>query len=191
MLTAVSARAANDIWAVGNFTTVKGTNSSTFTLTMHWNGSAWTIVPSPNPAVSTPTGANQSLNGVVEIAPNDVWAVGGTSDLTGFQPARPIAMHWNGTAWSLASLSNLGNGGLASVTASSPTSVWAAGLVGTASVLHWNGTSWTPETTPVGPDGQPSMTGISAVPGSATEVWAVGTTLPSGGGYHTFAIHHP
>jgi hypothetical protein len=191
MLTAVSARAANDIWAVGNFTTVKGTNSSTFTLTMHWNGSAWTIVPSPNPAVSTPTGANQSLNGVVEIAPNDVWAVGGTSDLTGFQPARPIAMHWNGTAWSLASLSNLGNGGLASVTASSPTSVWATGLVGTASVLHWNGTSWTPETTPVGPDGQPSMTGISAVPGSATEVWAVGTTLPSGGGYHTFAIHHP
>ena len=191
-LTAVSARAANDIWAVGNFTTLKGTNVSTFTLTMHWNGSAWTIVPSPNPAIPTPTGADQSLNGVVEIAPNDAWAVGGTSDLTGFQPAKPIAMHWNGTAWSLASLSNLGNGGLASVTASSPTSAWAVGAVGsTTSVLHWNGTSWTPETTPVGPDGQPIMTGVSAVPGSATEVWGVGFTLPSGGGYHTFAIHHP
>jgi hypothetical protein len=191
-LSAVSARAANDIWAVGNFTTVKGTNVSTFTLTMHWNGSAWTIVPSPNPAIPTPTGADQALNGVVAISPNDAWAVGGTSDLTGFQPAKPIAMHWNGTAWSLTSLSNLGNGGLASVTASSPTSVWAVGLVGgTTSVVHWNGTSWTPETTPVGPDGQPGMTGVSAVPGSATEVWAVGITLPSGGGYHTFAIHHP
>ena len=32
----------------------------------------------------------------------------------------------------------------------------------------------------VGPDGQPNMTGVSAVPGSAPEVWAVGTTLPSG-----------
>ena len=29
------------------------------------------------------------------------------------------------------------------------------------------------------------------VPGSATEVWAAGITLPSGGGYHTFVIHHP
>jgi hypothetical protein len=190
-LTAVSARSASDIWAVGNFTTIKGTNVSTFTLTMHWNGSAWTILPSPNPAVPTPTGADQSLNGVVEIAPNDVWAVGGTTDLTGFQPARPIAMHWNGTAWSLASLSNPGNGGLTAVTATSSTSVWAAGTVGTTSVLHWNGTAWAPETTPASPDGQPILNGISAVRGSATEVWAAGITLPSGGGYHTFAIHHP
>lgn len=189
-LTAVSARSASDIWAVGNFTTVKGTNVSTFTLTMHWNGSAWTILPSPDPAVPTPTGADQTLNGVVAIAPNDVWAVGGTSDLTGFQPARPIAMHWNGTAWSLSTLSGLGNGGLSSVTASSPASVWAAGTVGTASVLHWNGTSWAPESTPASPDGQPILNGISAVRGSATEVWAAGITLPSGGGYHTFAIHH-
>jgi len=190
-LTAVSARSASDIWAVGNFTTVKGTNVSTFTVTMHWNGSAWTILPSPNPAVPTPTGADQTLNGVVAIAPNDVWAVGGTSDLTGFQPARPIAMHWNGTAWSLSTLSGLGNGGLSSVTASSPASVWAAGTVGTASVLHWNGTSWAPESTPASPDGQPILNGISAVRGSATEVWAAGITLPTGGGYHTFAIHHP
>jgi membrane protein implicated in regulation of membrane protease activity len=62
---------------------------------------------------------------------------------------------------------------------------------GTTSVLHFNGTSWTPETTPAGPDGSPIMIGVGAVPGSATEVWAVGFTLPSGGGYHTFAIRHP
>lgn len=48
-----------------------------------------------------------------------------------------------------------------------------------------------PQTTPAGPDGSPIMTGVSAVPGSATEVWAAGFTLPSGGGYHTLAIHHP
>jgi len=192
-LTAISARSANDIWAAGYFTALKGTNSDSFTLTMHWNGSAWTIVSSPNPAVPTNCGASQRLNGVVEMSPNDAWAVGGTSDICGAQPARPIAMHWNGTAWSVATLPSADNtGSLASVTASSSTSVWAAGSVGgTTSVLHWNGTSWAPETTPVGPDGQPVMTGISAVPGSATEVWAVGTTLPSGGGYHTFAIHHP
>jgi hypothetical protein len=121
--------------------------------------------------------------------------VGNTVDTVSgsFLPDKPIAMHWNGTAWSVATLPNLGGGGLlASVTASSSTSVWAAGPAGgSTSVLHWNGTSWTPETTPVGPDGQPVMKGISAVPGSATEVWAAGITLPSAGGYHTFVVHHP
>jgi hypothetical protein len=195
-LTAVSARTANDIWAVGSFSATKGTTSNSFTLTMHWNGSAWTIVPSPNPATASPiNGVRQTLNGVVEISPTDAWAVGNTVDTVSgsFQPDRPIAMHWNGTAWSVATLPNLGGGGLlASVTASSSTSVWAAGPAGgSTSVLHWNGTSWTPETTPVGPDGQPVMKGISAVPGSATEVWAAGITLPSGGGYHTFVVHHP
>jgi hypothetical protein len=192
-LTAVSARAANDIWAVGYFQGAQGTNSNMFTLTMHWNGSAWTIVRSPNPATPTPSGVRQTLNGVVEISPNDAWAVGNTSDISGFQPARPIAMHWNGTAWAVTTLPTLGSGGtLSSVTASSSTSVWAAGSPGgTTSVLHWNGTSWTPETTPVGPDGQPVMKSISAVPGSATEVWAGGITLPDGGGYHTFVMHHP
>jgi len=195
-LTAVSARSANDIWAVGSFSAAKGTNSNSFTLTMHWNGSAWTIIPSPNPATPSPVnGVRQTLNGVVEISPTDAWAVGNTVDTVSgsFQPDKPIAMHWNGTAWSVATIPNLGGSGLlASVTASSPTSVWAADPAGgTTSVLHWNGTSWTPETTPVGPDGQPVMKGISAVPGSATEVWAAGITLPSGGGYHTFVVHHP
>ena len=238
-LNAVSAAAANDVWAVGstNQTSFKhtdpiaahwdgtswtivptpattggsksilfgvanlgggnawavGRSEANRALIDHWNGSAWTIVPSPNPAILTPSGVSQTLNGVVEISSNDAWAVGGTSDISGFQPAKPIAMHWNGNAWSVATLPNLGSGsGLASVTASSSTSVWAAGPAGgSTSVLHWNGTSWTPETTPVGPDGQPVMKGISAVPGSATEVWAAGITLPSGGGYHTFVVHHP
>jgi hypothetical protein len=189
-LTAVSARAANDIWAVGYAQGAQGTNANMFTLTMHWNGSTWTILPSPNPAVPTPSGVRQALNGVVEISPNDAWAVGNTTDISGFQPSRPIALHWNGLAWSVSPLPNLGSGGtLSAVTASSPTSVWAAGSPGgTTTVLHWNGTSWAPEVTP-GTD--PLLKGIAAVPGPATEVWAAGFTLPAGGGYHTFAVHHP
>src|SRR5262245_60256890 len=62
-----------------------------------------------------------------------------------------------------------------------PDSVWAAGAAGGTSVLHWNGTSRTPETIPSGPNGPPTMTGINAVRGSATEVWAAGT----------FVVHHP
>jgi len=193
-LNAVSARSATDIWAAGSFSAGQGTNVNSFTLTMHWNGVAWSIVRSPNPATpSRVNGVQQKLNGVVAIAANDVWAVGNTIDtVTGsFQPDRPIALHWNGTAWSVTALP-AGNGLLTAVTASSGTSVWAAGSVGpTTTVVHWNGTRWTAETTPVGADGQPLLKGIGAVPGSATEVWAVGFTLPTGGGYHTVALHHP
>ncbi len=176
-------------WAVGR-------SEANRALIEHWNGSSWTIAPSPNPATPSPVnGVRQTLNGVVEISSTDAWAVGNTVDTVSgsFLPDKPIAMHWNGTTWSVATLPNLGGSGLlASVTASSSTSVWAAGPAGgSTSVLHWNGTSWTPETTPLGPDGQPVMKGISAVPGSATEVWAAGITLPSGGGYHTFVVHHP
>ena len=185
-LGAISARSANDIWAVGSFSAAKGTQSNSFTLTMHWNGSAWKIVPSPNPGTpSAINGVRQTLNGVVEISPTDAWAVGNTFDTVSgsFAPDKPIAMHWNGTAWSLTTVPNQNGGGqLAAVTASSPTSVWAAGAADGTSVLHWNGTSWTPETIPSGPDGPRIMTGISAVRGSATEVW---------GAAGTFVVHHP
>jgi hypothetical protein len=185
-LSAISARSANDIWAVGSFSAAKGTQSNSFTLTMHWNGSAWLIVPSPNPGTpSAINGVRQTLSGVVEISPTDAWAVGNTFDTVSgsFAPDKPIAMHWNGTAWSLTTVPNQGGGGqLAAVTASSPTSVWAAGAADGTSVLHWNGTSWTPETIPSGPGGPRIMTGISAVRGSATEVW---------GAAGTFVVHHP
>ena len=186
MLSAISARSANDIWAVGSFSAAKGTQSNSFTLTMHWNGSAWKIVPSPNPGTpSAINGVRQTLSGVVEISPTDAWAVGNTFDTVSgsFAADKPIAMHWNGTTWSLTTVPNQGGGGqLAAVTASSPTSVWAAGAADGTSVLHWNGTSWTPETIPSGPDGPRIMTGISAVRGSATEVW---------GAAGTFVVHHP
>jgi hypothetical protein len=190
-LTGISARSANDIWAVGYTQGAQGTNANKFTLTMHWNGSTWTVRPSPNPAVPTPAGTSQALNGVVAISANDAWAVGGTSDISGFQPSRPIAMHWNGTTWSLSTVPNIGTGGIASVTANSSSSVWAAGGPGdTGTVLHWNGTSWAQDTTvPVGPSGTTTLRSISAVPGSATEVWAAGNTLPAGGMNHAFAMH--
>ena len=170
---------SGNAWAVGRSETGR-------TLIEHWDGSAWKIVPSPNPGTpSAINGVRQTMNGVVEISPTDAWAVGNTFDTVSgsFAADKPIAMHWNGTAWSLTTVPNQGGGGqMAAVTASSPTSVWAAGAADGTSVLHWNGTSWTPETIPSGPDGPPIMTGIRAVRGSATEVW---------GAAGTFVVHHP
>jgi hypothetical protein len=195
-LTGISARSASDIWAVGNYSTLTGVVRDVFTLTMHWNGTAWSVVPSPNPGTRSPVnGQQQVLNGVVEISPTDAWAVGNTIDTVSgsFQAEKPIAFHWNGTAWSNVAVPGLAEAGLlSSVTASSPTAVWAAGRVGNNTlILRWNGTAWSRETSPNGPDGETLLSGITSVPGSATEVWSAGVNLPTTSGYHTFVVHHP
>ena len=84
-LTAVSAVAANDVWAVGG-------NSGGQALTQHWDGSTWSVIPNPNP------GTFNRLFGVAAISSNDVWAVGVTSN-GGL--SETLVEHWNGTSWTI------------------------------------------------------------------------------------------
>ena len=67
-LYAVTVISPGDIWAVGAY---MGTGRY-LTLTEHWNGAQWSIVPSPNSS----HGYNNFLRGVTAAASNDVWAVG-------------------------------------------------------------------------------------------------------------------
>ncbi len=84
-LNAVTALSPSDAWAVGN------ASDGSATLAEHWDGQAWTVVP-------TPAGPGD-LRGVAAIAPNDVWAVGedGTT-------AAPLVEHWDGHTWSTVSV---------------------------------------------------------------------------------------
>jgi hypothetical protein len=61
----VFAVSPNDIWAVGRYRLPDGTYQP---LAMHWDGAAWTIVPSSS-------GSNDvhHIRGVEAIAPDDVW----------------------------------------------------------------------------------------------------------------------
>src|SRR5689334_17781737 len=68
VLQAVAGVGANDAWAVGEY--IGGQYNQWQTLTEHWDGTAWTIVPSPNNIY------NNRLYAVTAIASNDVWAVG-------------------------------------------------------------------------------------------------------------------
>ena len=172
-LNAISARSATDIWAVGYTQAAKGTASNSYTLTMHYNGTSWTVLPSPNPAVrSAINGVQQQLNGVVEIAANDAWAVGNTVDTVSgaFQPNGPIAMHWNGTAWSLATVPAGVTTRLSAVSANSSAVVWA---VGDGQILRFEGTKWTNEAAP----GAPILRGVGSVPGTATEAFVAGSNV--------------
>jgi hypothetical protein len=67
-LMGASAHATNDVWAVGYNAEVIDENA---TLAVHWNGASWNAANTPNVG----QGSNQ-LNGVLALAPDDVWAVG-------------------------------------------------------------------------------------------------------------------
>jgi hypothetical protein len=90
-LGAIKANSPTDVWAVGeqyNFTTY-----SSSTLIEHYNGTKWSIVPSPSP------GTQGVLNDVTTSnASNNVWAVGDYTP-TGSSVAQTLTLNWNGNTW--------------------------------------------------------------------------------------------
>ncbi len=116
-LRGISAVAANDIWAVGTYTTPPGDIS--LTLAEHWNGKQWSVVSSPSPT------GDDVLLGVAAISTSDVWAVGDYSP-----GGQNLVLQWNGTSWNIVP-SPFRRGaisGLSAVSADSATDVWAAGI---------------------------------------------------------------
>jgi hypothetical protein len=91
VLNGVTSVAANDIWAVGEVRSPSGLSVST--LTEHWNGSAWSIAPSPTPAGTFPT-----LTAVAARGSGDVYAVGFALPSNGV--TQGLILRWNGSTWS-------------------------------------------------------------------------------------------
>jgi alpha-tubulin suppressor-like RCC1 family protein len=158
-------------WAVGDTQAVNGTGQRT--LIEHWTGSAWAVVPSPNP--ETGTGAVDVLTAISGTGPDDLWAVGYFSDGETFTAL--LFEHWNGTAWSFVappteSATQFGE----AVTAISPDDVWVVGDTGSQATVsaHWNGSTWQLVSTPTltSTDSLDFLTGVSEV--SANDVWASG-----------------
>jgi hypothetical protein len=160
-------------WAVGDWEASGATEEQT--LIEHWNGTAWSIVPSPNPGGTT-SGSDDELTAIAGVGPNDLWAVG-SFDIGGEFNAL-LFEHWNGTAWSfVAPPDESGEEFATGVTAITSTDVWVVGDVGfnqdTLSA-NWNGRSWTEVTTPTlqTTDSTNFLTGVSA--DGADNVWASG-----------------
>ena len=112
-LWSIAAIANDNVWAVGN----NGPQS----LTMHWDGTRWSVVPSPNPR----RGSN-SLNSVAANGPNDVWAAGSSG---GGGSDRTMSIHWDGTRWNAIPIPTTGDYSdtINSVAALPNGDVWAVG----------------------------------------------------------------
>lgn len=88
-LVSMSCVAADDCWAAGY-------RNGTFadrTLTVHWDGAAWSVVASP----STADDQRSLLSHVSCLSATDCWAVGTYSTSVN----RTLALRWNGERWTI------------------------------------------------------------------------------------------
>jgi hypothetical protein len=146
-LTGVSADSAADAWAVGYYCTTSSCATRN-TLTLRWNGTAWSQVASPNPKSGT-----YFPNGVGADSPADARTVGQYCNVP-VSACHTLTLRWNGTAWSQVPSASPGTGdSLGDVAASATASAWAVGCANCftapgarALIEHWNGTAWS--TTP-------------------------------------------
>jgi hypothetical protein len=169
-LASVSCTSANACTAVGYAGTFGGLDS-VLTLAEVWNGTAWSIQPTPNPA--SPSAAN--LASVSCTSPSACIAVGSAIFTV------PIAERWDGTSWSLLRVplpAGAQAGLLASVSCPSAASCVAVGNYlsgsGRRAVLAetWNGAAWAVRQAVVPPGARRSyLNGVSCLsPASCTAV---------------------
>jgi len=180
-LDAISADSGSDVWIVGTYLfEVNSSDYSEETYSLHWNGSAWSIVPMPlNPGTNPNVG--YSLDAIKANSPTDVWAVGDEYNLT-TNSSSTLIEHYNGTQWSIVPSPSPGTGGvLNGVTTSNATNnVWAVGdytPTGSSVVqtltLNWNGNTWSTVASPNGSTGSSVLFSVATTPG-ASIVQAVG-----------------
>ena len=178
-LTNVTCTSASDCWAVGFY----DTGIAYQTLIEHWNGSAWSLVASPN----TETTKENRLFGVTCATPNDCWAVG--RYFTG-EILQTLILGWNGSAWNIVPSANSSpneENNLQDVTCASPTDCWAVGNYGVGSgtaqplIERWNGTAWSIVPSPA-PTSNPFnynfLRGVTCT--SSSDCWSVGYSFMNG-----------
>ena len=183
-LVAIAGNSASDIWAVGQYVPDSGTNH-TNTLTLHYDGSAWSVVPSP----SAPDTATSFLG--VATAGKRAFAVGyGLPNFYG----QSLIGAWNGKSWALMDHPQLGMSDmLFSVQALSDHDVWAAGWYRTIDnvfhtlVEHFDGHSWSVMPTPnPGAIGN-QLYGLRVF--ACDDAWAVGQQISGTSPDTTLVLH--
>jgi hypothetical protein len=178
----------NDVWAVG-FTVSKGVGA---TLIEHWDGTRWSIIPSPNPPPWASRATSAGLTSVGASSTSDVWAVGSwnvgcPSGGCSGGVVHTLTERWDGTSWAIVPSPDAPGtvrtaDYLLSVSVAGPTDAWAAGVVTGSGfggksdrqlLERWDGYSWT---VVPGADrsGASGLSDVVAV--SPDDAWAVGQT---------------
>ena len=167
-------------WAVGTSEPADGDGTQATALIERWNGTAWVLV---DPGV-TPPGA--ILQDVGATSSTDAWAVGTSLDIN--YQLQPLALHWDGTAWSSVPIPGdpQNPSSVRSEAEWSPDNVWGAGYSGggpstTAMLWHWDGTAWSivAPTLPAGTTAS-AFGSIKKIPGLPGQLMVSGTATVNG-----------
>jgi len=166
-LSGVAVASPTSVWAVGFHT---GGRNRQRTLVEHWDGSAWTVVPTPNA-----NGLDNRLTGVVTVpSTGSVWAFGVHATPTG--GSRQLILHRGRYGWRVARRqpfvpsSYLGGG---AVVPGASGGVWAVGEAhGDFLTERHSASGWrvVPSPSRVGFN---VLTSAAAIPGTS-HLWAVG-----------------
>ena len=194
ILAGVTCLSTSDCWAVGYY---YDSASRHQTLIQHWDGGAWTIVPSPNV-----NGAYSNLlYGVACASSGDCWAVGYYGLGMSLGGPQTLTEHWDGNSWSIVASPNAASPAtnfLSAVTCNSSSDCWAVGFFGgTGSripsqtlIEHWDGGSWSIVDSPnVSVANDTHLNILTSVTcSSASECWVAGYSY-AGGPYQTLIEH--
>src|SRR5207302_445786 len=123
---------ATDCWAVG--TSHAGNLSAFFqTFIVHWDGTSWSVTPSPNTGSTLENG----LNSVTCTSSTNCWATGyGRTSATN-QPAQTMIQHWDGNTWSIVpapDVTTAADNILTAVTCSGANDCWSVGYYDSGAV---------------------------------------------------------
>ncbi len=158
----IEALASDDIWFVGDWLNPAGCDPG---LAMHWNGSTFTIHPTPCAELPVSTDGF-GLEAVSAIDSDDIWAVGGGGD--GDYYYTPVyIIHWDGSSWTHYEHQTPGFGHrLWAVEALASDDVWASGdyfdaFGYHAYAVHWDGQAWT----------------FMDIPGGGRHLWSSGNGI--------------
>jgi len=184
-LFAVTAISSHDAWAVGSS---NQQSPSPQTLTIHWDGTKWNLVSSPNPGPTF-----NKLLAVTALSTINVWAVGYYQTSAGSVQA--LIEHWDGSKWSVVPGPNTSSSinQLYSIAAFSATDIWAVGVSqpnnNTQQTLieHWNGIKWNVVPSPNPGSSFNILRSVAVV--SASSAWAVGNYNNSQGIPQTLIEH--
>ena len=161
LLQSVKCISSSFCMAVGSYFT--STSNTGFMFAERWNGTAWKILPIPNPASS-------NLDAVACTTASNCIAVG---DTYSSGSAAPLAEHWNGAGWAVMTIPGSG-GQLTSVSCASATACTATGESGNEALAErWNGKTWTVQTFAVPANNQINIYNVKCT--SATACTAVGS----------------
>jgi len=181
VLSGVACATASDCWAVGR-AKVSGIIRQ---LALRWNGTAWTVVATPN----GPGSAASSLLGVTCSTATDCWGLGYSILADGEVRRLVLSLTGTATASSIEVVPTALPAGtqystLRDVTCASTSACWAVGMASVdytenRLLLRWNGTAWLVAPSPLPPGATASsLDGVACA--TASDCWAVGSYDPDG-----------